>query len=44
MRRFHVNVSVADLDQSIAFYRTLFGDDRVPEQGSKPKRESRCCA
>ena len=25
MKRFHVNVSVADLGQSIDFYRTLFG-------------------
>jgi catechol 2,3-dioxygenase-like lactoylglutathione lyase family enzyme len=25
MKRFHVNVSVADLDQSIDFYNTLFG-------------------
>ena len=25
MKRFHVNVSVADLDRSINFYRTLFG-------------------
>ncbi|MDH3339336.1 MAG: hypothetical protein OER22_13275 [Gammaproteobacteria bacterium] len=44
MKRFHVNVSVAHLEQSIEFYRTLFGDDRVLEQGSKPKQKSRCCA
>ena len=25
MKRFHVNVSVEDLDKSIGFYRTLFG-------------------
>ena len=25
MKRFHVNVAVADLDDSIDFYRTLFG-------------------
>jgi catechol 2,3-dioxygenase-like lactoylglutathione lyase family enzyme len=25
MKRFHVNVSVADLDQSVGFYTTLFG-------------------
>jgi catechol 2,3-dioxygenase-like lactoylglutathione lyase family enzyme len=25
MKRFHVNISVADLDQSIDFYNTLFG-------------------
>ena len=27
MKRFHVNVSVADLAQSIEFYKTLFGQD-----------------
>ena len=27
MKRFHVNVSVADLDKSIDFYRTLFGEE-----------------
>ena len=27
MKRFHVSVAVADLDQSIRFYRTLFGQD-----------------
>ena len=27
MKRFHVNVSVADLDRSIEFYRTLFGEE-----------------
>ena len=27
MKRFHVNVSVSDLDQSIEFYRTLFGEE-----------------
>ena len=27
MKRFHVNVSVADLEQSIEFYRTLFDED-----------------
>ena len=26
MKRFHVNVSVSDLDQSIRFYETLFGE------------------
>ena len=26
MNRFHVNISVADLDKSIDFYRTLFGE------------------
>ena len=26
MKRFHVNVSVADLDKSVDFYRTLFGE------------------
>ena len=25
MKRFHVNVSVADLEQSVDFYNTLFG-------------------
>lgn len=27
MKRFHVNVSVADLGKSIEFYRTLFGQE-----------------
>ena len=27
MKRFHVNVSVANLDKSIEFYRTLFGEE-----------------
>ena len=27
MKRFHVNVSVADLGQSVAFYKTLFGQE-----------------
>lgn len=27
MKRFHVNVSVADLSQSIEFYTTLFGEE-----------------
>lgn len=27
MKRFHVNVDVADLGKSIEFYRTLFGED-----------------
>ena len=27
MKRFHVNVSVADLDKSIDFYTTLFGQE-----------------
>ncbi len=27
MKRFHVNVSVADLAASVEFYRTLFGQD-----------------
>jgi len=27
MKRFHVNVSVADLSQSIEFYNTLFGQE-----------------
>jgi catechol 2,3-dioxygenase-like lactoylglutathione lyase family enzyme len=27
MKRFHVNVSVGDLDRSIEFYRTLFGEE-----------------
>ena len=27
MKRFHVNVAVADLEKSIAFYRTLFGEE-----------------
>lgn len=27
MQRFHVNVGVADLDRSIEFYRTLFGEE-----------------
>ncbi|MDH3339540.1 MAG: hypothetical protein OEM85_17705 [Gammaproteobacteria bacterium] len=27
MKRFHVHVSVAHLEQSIEFYRTLFGED-----------------
>ena len=27
MKRFHVNVSVSNLDQSIEFYRTLFGEE-----------------
>jgi catechol 2,3-dioxygenase-like lactoylglutathione lyase family enzyme len=25
MKRFHVNVAVADLDRSIKFYKSLFG-------------------
>ena len=29
MKRFHVNVSVADLGKSIEFYKTLFGEDPV---------------
>ena len=29
MKRFHVNVSVADLGRSIDFYRTLFGEEPV---------------
>ena len=27
MKRFHVNVSVADVGQSIEFYKTLFGEE-----------------
>ena len=27
MKRFHVNVAVADLDKSVRFYRTLFGTE-----------------
>lgn len=27
MKRFHVNVAVADLEKSIEFYRTLFGEE-----------------
>jgi len=27
MKRFHVNVSVADIGQSIEFYKTLFGEE-----------------
>jgi catechol 2,3-dioxygenase-like lactoylglutathione lyase family enzyme len=27
MKRFHVNVSVADLEQSVEFYKTLFGQE-----------------
>ena len=27
MKRFHVNVSVADLEKSIEFYQTLFGEE-----------------
>lgn len=27
MKRFHVSVGVADLDKSIEFYRTLFGEE-----------------
>lgn len=27
MKRFHLSVGVADLDQSIEFYRTLFGEE-----------------
>jgi len=27
MHRFHINISVADLEKSIEFYRTLFGED-----------------
>lgn len=27
MKRFHVNVGVSDLDQSIEFYSTLFGEE-----------------
>jgi len=27
MKRFHVNVSVTDLDQSVEFYKTLFGEE-----------------
>lgn len=34
MKRFHVSVGVADLDQSIEFYRTLFGEEpAVVESG-----------
>ena len=29
MKRFHVNVSVGDLERSIEFYRTLFGEEPV---------------
>lgn len=29
MKRFHVSVGVADLNQSIAFYRSLFGEEPV---------------
>jgi catechol 2,3-dioxygenase-like lactoylglutathione lyase family enzyme len=29
MKRFHVNVSVGDLERSIEFYRSLFGEEPV---------------
>ena len=29
MKRFHVNVSVGELERSIEFYRTLFGEEPV---------------
>lgn len=37
MKRFHVNVSVADLGQSIEFYRTLFGEDPTVEKSDYAK-------
>ena len=37
MKRFHVNVSVADLGQSIEFYRTLFGEGPTVEKSDYAK-------
>jgi len=44
MKRFHVNVSVADLSQSIEFYNTLFGQDLAPDASKESVSRSRCCA
>ena len=37
MQRFHVNVSVTDLDESIRFYTTLFGTEPVVRKGDYAK-------
>ena len=37
MIRFHVNVAVADLEQSVQFYRTLFGADPVVQKDDYAK-------
>lgn len=38
MKRFHVHVSVEDLDQSIRFYSTLFGTDIPDLSGVKHRK------
>jgi len=37
MKRFHVNVAVNNLAQSIEFYRTLFGEDPTVEKSDYAK-------
>jgi predicted lactoylglutathione lyase len=37
MKRFHVNVAVNNLAQSIEFYRTLFGEDPAVEKSDYAK-------
>jgi len=37
MKRFHVNVTVADLSQSIDFYRTLFGEQPTVQKDDYAK-------
>ena len=37
MKRFHVNVSVTDLDKSIEFYRTLFGEEPAVQKADYAK-------
>lgn len=37
MKRFHVNVAVADLEQSVQFYRTLFGTDPTVQKDDYAK-------
>ncbi len=37
MKRFHVNVAVTDLDQSIGFYRTLFGQEPTVKKSDYAK-------
>ena len=37
MKRFHVHVSVSDLEQSIRFYSTLFAADPVVREGDYAK-------
>ena len=39
MKRFHVNVTVRDLGQSISFYNTLFGE----EPAVLKKDYAKCC-